>query len=45
MTYNLAKNMVDIAKPFYENQAEGIKANPPLTDTFFSDNKNLFGIC
>ncbi len=37
--------MVDIAKPFYENQADSIKAGPPLTDTFFSDYPNLFGIC
>lgn len=45
VTYNLGKNMVDIAKPFYENQADSIKASPPLTDTFFSDYPNLFGIC
>jgi hypothetical protein len=36
MTYSLAKNMVEIAKPFYENMAENVKAAPPLTDTFFS---------
>lgn len=45
MTYPLSKNMVDISKPFYENLAESIKAKPPLTDSFYSEHPNLFGIC
>lgn len=45
MTYPLAKNMVEKSKPFYENLPEGIKATPPLTDTYYSDSPNLYGIC